>query len=237
MRVVQAVDGRSPLIPGWRRIGNWIDVGDGWLPWKLNNGTILVEPIVYVFHPKIVEMGAKLNVRAVASADGEVIDIVDGTTEFKAVAAQNGWLKVKWPMESLDAKANRDKSYLESELISKTECATNVQYIFAWVLMRTKQFELLVPKSSQSNWLIQEALNANEDKDMISNTSSPSGSPLSFHDSHISPLRLANINDERPLPTTLKRLKTRSISEDSIDGIQESFVGKGSSSNDIQQSK
>ena len=75
-----------------------------------------------------------------------------------------------------------------------------------------------------------------EEEDVISNTSSPSGSPLSFHDTHISPLRLANINDERPLPTTLKRLKARSISEDSMDGIQES-CGNGPSSKDAQQSK
>ena len=210
------VESPPPFIPGWRRVGNWIDVGDGWLPWRLNNGFILVEPIVYVFHPKIVEMGAKLNVRAVASSDGAVLDIVDGTTEFKAVAMQDGWLKVKWPMGSgeIDDKDREDDRSDEAE--RNRLGSGNGGYVFAWVLMHTEQYELLVPKPSPTNWLVQEALDAKEEGDSLSDTSSPSGSPLSFHDTYISPLRLGNINDERPLPTTLKRRKTRSMSEDSM---------------------
>ena len=71
--------------------------------------------------------------------------------------------------------------------------------------MRTPDFELLVEKKFKFNWLVEDAA-WDDEVDSLSDKSSPSRSP-SF-DLRSSPVTTYNEIDERPLPTTSKKLKT-----------------------------
>jgi hypothetical protein len=218
-------DGMGMLMTGYRRLGHWIDVGEGWIPWRLNGGKVLVQPIAYGFHPAIVEMGAQLNVRTNPSPDGDIIATVDGSVQFHAVSVHGDWLKIKWPVATSKAAvvalaaSPGEEGNKENSIGSPN--AAMVESVCAFVLMKTAEGRtLLVPQPLGGEWLLEDVRMMGDEGDTLSDTSSPSGSPISFHpfSNTGSPAAESSFlgsspastpgrykNDDRPLPTTAKR--------------------------------
>ena len=93
--IVRTISKENKYLTGFKRVGQWIDVGDGWVCWRLNTGnTLLLEPVTFVFHEKIKEMGAKLNIRSLPSGSSEILETVDSDAVFKAVAIKDNWLQI-----------------------------------------------------------------------------------------------------------------------------------------------
>ncbi len=226
--IIRTIGKNERYLTGYKRIGCWIDVGDGWVCWKLSAGNILLlEPVTFIFHDRIKEMGAKLNIRRHPSPTSDVLETVDCNVIFKATAIKDDWLQINLT-QTMNLYKKRQKS-LGDEIINSTkennnegdaddkndhigkeeEEKSNINKskddAIGYVLMRTPDFELLVEKKFEFNWLIEEA-GFDEELDSLSDKSSPSRSP-SF-DLRLSPVTTYNNNDDRPLPTTLKKLNS-----------------------------
>ena len=186
--------------------------------------TLLLEPVTFVFHEKIKEMGAKLNIRSSPSASSEILETVDSDAIFKAVAIKDDWLQINLTQtmktyrkskiaqvegHSTDivdggVEQNGDAGVGQFKISNSDNCNDDdIEHdvIDAWVLMRTPDFELLVEKKFKFNWLVEDAA-WDDEVDSLSDKSSPSRSP-SF-DLRSSPATTYNEIDERPLPTTRK---------------------------------
>ena len=224
--IIRTIGKNEKYLTGYKRIGCWIDVGDGWVCWKLSAGNILLlEPITFIFHNKIKEMGAKLNIRRHPSPTSEVLETVDCNVIFKATAIKGDWLQINLTQtmnlykkrqksmgndiidsDNKDDDNNGDKIDDVCQEGEEKRTINNVKDdVIGYVLMRTPDFELLVEKKFEFNWLIEEA-GFDEELDSLSDKSSPSRSP-SF-DLRSSPVTTYNNIDERPLPTTLKKLNS-----------------------------
>ena len=224
--IVRTISKDNKYLTGFKRVGQWIDVGDGWVCWRLNTGnTLLLEPVAFAFHEKIKEMGAKLNIRSSPSASAEILQTVDSDAIFKAVAIKDDWLQINLTQTMKtyrksklaqgesncidDGVEHHDDANVEQNKIGSSEDCSNDDIendvIDAWVLMRTSDFELLVEKKFKFNWLVEDAA-WDDEVDSLSDKSSPSRSP-SF-DLRSSPATTYNEIDERPLPTTSKKLKS-----------------------------
>ena len=227
--ILRVISKEKKYLTGFKRVGQWIDVGDGWVCWRLNTGnTLLLEPVTFVFHEKIKEMGAKLNIRSSPSASSEILETVDSDAIFKAVAIKDDWLQINLTQtmktyrkskiaqvegHSTDivdggVEQNGDAGVGQFKISNSNDCNDDdIEHdvIDAWVLMRTPDFELLVEKKFKFNWLVEDAA-WDDEVDSLSDKSSPSRSP-SF-DLRSSPASTYNEIDERPLPTTRKKSKT-----------------------------
>ena len=52
--IIRTIGKDEKYITGFKRVGAWIDVGDGWVCWMLSAGSILLlEPVTFIFHDKI----------------------------------------------------------------------------------------------------------------------------------------------------------------------------------------
>ena len=229
--IIRTIGKDEKYITGFKRVGAWIDVGDGWVCWRLSAGSILLlEPVTFIFHDKIKEMGAKLNIRRHPASTSDVLETVDSDIIFKAIAIKDDWLQInltqtmnlykkrkKNNQDEVDNN-NNDRGSINEEMNDK-KVTDNIQNgenvsmmddtieddIIGYVLMRTPDFELLVEKKFQFNWVVEEA-GLDDEIDSLSDKSSPSRSP-SF-DLRSSPITTYNAEDERPLPTTLKKMNS-----------------------------